>query len=159
MLGELKEMLTKLRPFFARIPKAKTGKLGAPQHHTLLPRLPLFHSYDCFFVAPLVTTRPVLGRNFLLDLLCAVLVLLSQVLVRVIIDEASRIPNSAPVVVEMCQSIIAWAEAEERTFLRLNLQAKLASALFDVKKVIFSFILFIKTINKTLWTPFSILTF
>lgn len=55
--------------------------------------------------------------------------------VRVIIDEASRIANSAPVVVEMCQSIIAWAEAEERTFLRLNLQAKLASALFDTKKV------------------------
>jgi 26S proteasome regulatory subunit N6 len=78
----LKSMLTSLRPFFARIPKAKTGKL-----------------------------------------------------VRSIIDEIAKIPGTAPLVVELCNDVIKWAEEEQRTFLRLNLQTKLAGSLFEVGKM------------------------
>lgn len=59
-------------------------------------------------------------------------------LVRIIVDEIARVPGSAAVVVEICKGVIEWAEKEERTFLRLNLQTKLAQSLYETQKVLFS---------------------
>lgn len=94
-----KDLLTQLRPFFAHVPKAKTGKIGALQGSV---------------------ARKLAYRT-----------------VRSLIDELSRIEGAEATVEEITKSIITWAEQEERTFLRLNLQTTLASSLFASRKVIF----------------------
>eukprot|EP01128_Nolandella_sp_AFSM9_P004501 TRINITY_DN2028_c0_g1_i1.p1 TRINITY_DN2028_c0_g1~~TRINITY_DN2028_c0_g1_i1.p1 ORF type:complete len:457 (-),score=152.94 TRINITY_DN2028_c0_g1_i1:86-1354(-) len=81
--SQAQALLSLLKPFFANVPKAKTGKI-----------------------------------------------------VRSLIDQISRIEGASAIVEEVTKSVITWAETEERTFLRLNLQTTLASCLFQSKKFI-----------------------
>uniref|UniRef100_A0A6B2L5Z9 PCI domain-containing protein n=1 Tax=Arcella intermedia TaxID=1963864 RepID=A0A6B2L5Z9_9EUKA len=52
-------------------------------------------------------------------------------IVRALIDEVSAIKGATEIVIELCKDSIEWAEAEKRTFLRLPLQAKLASSYYE----------------------------
>lgn len=56
-------------------------------------------------------------------------------LVRTLIGEISRVEGAEGIVEEIAKGIIKWAEDEERTFLRLNLQTTLGGLLFRGKKV------------------------
>lgn len=55
----------------------------------------------------------------------------SAKLVRMIIDELGRVPNSAELQVEICKEYIEWCVVEKRSFLRQRLQARLASLLLQ----------------------------
>jgi len=52
-------------------------------------------------------------------------------IVRALIDEVSLIEGAAETVIRLCKDSIRWAEVEKRTFLRLNLQAKLAASYYE----------------------------
>jgi len=52
-------------------------------------------------------------------------------IVRALIDEVSLIDGSSETVIQLCKDSIEWAESEKRTFLRLSLQAKLATTYYE----------------------------
>jgi 26S proteasome regulatory subunit N6 len=54
-------------------------------------------------------------------------------IVRHLIETLSKIPHAEDILIDMCRESIEWTIQEERTFLRLVLQTKLARALYSVK--------------------------
>jgi len=52
-------------------------------------------------------------------------------IVRALIDEVSLIDGATETVIQLCKDSIEWAEAEKRTFLRLNLQGKLSASYYE----------------------------
>lgn len=50
-------------------------------------------------------------------------------LVRLVIDELGRVPNSTVMQINLCKEYIEWCKAEKRSFLRQRIQARLASLL------------------------------
>lgn len=55
-------------------------------------------------------------------------------IVRCLLDDVSKIPGQSEVLITLCKESIDWAEKEERNYLRLHLESKLASALFQVQQ-------------------------
>eukprot|EP00878_Enallax_costatus_P008276 GHUV01008652.1.p1 GENE.GHUV01008652.1~~GHUV01008652.1.p1 ORF type:complete len:141 (+),score=43.96 GHUV01008652.1:1188-1610(+) len=52
-------------------------------------------------------------------------------IVRNIIDQIAKIPNSTEIQVAVCKEQVDWAIAEKRTFLRQRIQLRLASLYLD----------------------------
>ena len=57
--------------------------------------------------------------------------LLSVLLVRVLTDFLSAIPNSYALQIEICKELIEWSTQEKRIFLRQNLEARLI-AMYEI---------------------------
>lgn len=54
-------------------------------------------------------------------------------LVRSIIDQIAKIPNSTDLQVQVCKEQVEWAKTEKRTFLRQRIELRLASLYLDLK--------------------------
>jgi 26S proteasome regulatory subunit N6 len=54
-------------------------------------------------------------------------------LVRCIIDQIAKVPNSTDLQVKVCKEQVEWAKAEKRTFLRQRIELRLASLYLELK--------------------------
>jgi 26S proteasome regulatory subunit N6 len=54
-------------------------------------------------------------------------------LVRSIIDQIAKVPNSTDLQVRVCKEQVEWAKAEKRTFLRQRIELRLASLYLELK--------------------------
>lgn len=59
--------------------------------------------------------------------------MITDVLVRLVLDAVSKVPGSVKVQVDLCKECIEWAKEEKRTFLRQRLETKLASLYIQTK--------------------------
>eukprot|EP00271_Cylindrocystis_brebissonii_P001174 TRINITY_DN11478_c0_g1_i1.p1 TRINITY_DN11478_c0_g1~~TRINITY_DN11478_c0_g1_i1.p1 ORF type:complete len:445 (+),score=121.64 TRINITY_DN11478_c0_g1_i1:466-1800(+) len=55
-------------------------------------------------------------------------------IVRTIIDEVSKVPDSTRLQVELCQDMVQWTRDEKRTFLRQRVEARLAALYMELKE-------------------------
>lgn len=67
-------------------------------------------------------------------LVCCFYKSFSLLVVRCLLEDVAKIPGAQQILIDLCRESVLWAEKEQRTYLRLHLQTKLAAALFQTEQ-------------------------